>query len=115
MRTEARGKLLNLHVLALPLNKSHTGDYLSKLVIDALDAIDNNWKLKLLSLSSDGAANVTGRHSGLISRLQRLCYAEGASKIFRTWCALHQFDPCVKKLLKTLPDETFYRLLDGIV
>ena len=59
LRTEARGQLLNLHVVALPLNKSHTGCYLSKLVIDTLDAIDNNWKLKRLSLnlSSDGAAN----------------------------------------------------------
>ena len=114
LRTEARGKLLNLHVVALPLNESHTGDYLSKLVIDALDAIDDNWKLKLLSLSSDGAANMTGRHSGLVSRLQRLCYAEGASKIFRTWCALHQLDLCVKKLLKTLHDETFIDCLTGL-
>ena len=57
---------------------------------------------------------MTGKKSGAVTRLQALCYETCSSKVFRTWCGLHQLDLVVKKAVKELIDENFIFTLTNI-
>ena len=89
-------KLFNIHVVALPMYNSHTGQNMTDVIIKFFDAIAPDWKQKLISVSTDGASNMTGRHNGVVSLLDRHCLPESGSGIYRVWCGAHQLDLVVQ-------------------
>jgi hypothetical protein len=59
-----------VHLLAIPIYERHTGLAMDNLVSKVLNAMcPAAWKSKLVDVSTDGAANMTGRVSVTVSRL----------------------------------------------
>ena len=50
-----QGKLFNVHFIALPMHESHTGKNTILIIRKFLDAICDNWKKKMISVSTNGA------------------------------------------------------------
>ena len=68
----------------------------------ALSPLCPSWKKKLISLSTDGASAMTGKHQGAVT-INEAC----KSKIYRSWCGLHQLDLAIKRAIRSLVDEEF--------
>ena len=83
----------NIHVIALPMFNRHTGEYMHKLFVKLFDILDPLWKTKLVGITTDGAANMTGRHKGAVTKIQNSALGEG---FYRLWCVLHQMDIVVQ-------------------
>jgi hypothetical protein len=56
--------IYNLHIVAPPMCGSHTGEYMFNIVSEVLGALDPGWRIKLIGVTSDGAANMVGSVSG---------------------------------------------------
>ena len=65
------GIIHNVHFLAIPMFERHTGAYMFKLVSEVFDIICPKWRMKLISMSSDGATSMTGEHSGIVTRIEQ--------------------------------------------
>jgi hypothetical protein len=68
-----RCSLHNLHIVAPPLQGSHTGATMFNLTAEAMVALDSQSRAKLIGVTSDGAANMAGRFSGWQKLLQNAC------------------------------------------
>jgi hypothetical protein len=68
--------IVNLHAIALPMFDWHTGEVMFQMVISFLDVLRPDWKVHLLGVSSDGARNMTGRVSGVVTRLSNAMHNE---------------------------------------
>jgi hypothetical protein len=103
IRFTMENNLHNKHLVALPMRERHTGEYMFRLMFEFLDALYPGWKSKLIGISSDGASNMTGSISGVVTRLcgvsLRGCY--------RVWCCAHQLDLVVQKSFSHLCNDTF--------
>jgi hypothetical protein len=69
MRICLKGKLLNLHLVAIPMFDRHTALNIFNMFVKFLDALYRKWRSKLIGMSSDGENTMTGRHAGLITRM----------------------------------------------
>ncbi|KAE9027608.1 hypothetical protein PF006_g1994 [Phytophthora fragariae] len=58
-----------------------------------LDALLPSWRGMLIAPSSDGESTMTGRHPGVVTRLEEAAI----NKILRVWCVTHQIDLVIKK------------------
>ena len=94
LRITIEGKLYNLHLVALPMTESHTGENTFLLIAKFLDALCNNWKSKLISVSTDGASNMHGRFQGAVTRLDDVCLPG----FYRIWCGAHQLDLVIQSI-----------------
>jgi hypothetical protein len=66
-------------------------------VVDALmiELCGREWKGKLIGIVTDGARNMTGRHSSAVTRL-----ASGAFPgFYRIWCGAHQLDLVIQEVM----------------
>jgi hypothetical protein len=48
----------NLHIVASPMRASYTGESMYEVTAKLLDALDESWRSKIISATSDGAANM---------------------------------------------------------
>ncbi|KAH6577801.1 hypothetical protein BASA60_003877 [Batrachochytrium salamandrivorans] len=64
-------QLYNLHVVSVPFLGSHTGKAQFEMICKLFDVLSPNWKQQLIGASSDGAPNMTGAVSGVITRLEQ--------------------------------------------
>ena len=68
----------NIHLVALPMRERHTGQYMFNIVSNFFDVLCDNWKSKLIGITSDGTSSMTGHRSGVVTRLHRVslpgCY-----------------------------------------
>ena len=87
-RLVLQGKLFNIHLGALPIYESHTGENTFLLISKFLDALCEKWKKKLIGVSTDGASNMHGRHQGTVTQLDQVCL----DGFYRIWCGAHQLD-----------------------
>jgi hypothetical protein len=95
-----RGVLANLHLVAVPQFDRHTAENTFNMLEKFLDAMSNLWRVKLISVATDGEPTMTGRHHGLVTRL-----AQAAEhKLLRIWCPPHQMDVVVRKGAELLYD-----------
>ena len=94
LRLVLRGKLFNIHLVALPTYESHTGLNTFVLISRFLDALCENWKKKMISVSTDGASNMHGRHQCAVTRLEEVC----SDGFYRIWCGAHQLDLAVQAI-----------------
>ncbi len=92
-----RGRLLNLHLVAIPMFDRHTGNIFNMLV-KFFDALYGKWRAKLIGMSSDGENTMTGHHTDLITRM--ITCAE--NPVLRIWCALHQINLVIKSAAEEL-------------
>ena len=92
------GRLLNYHLIAIPFSGSHTVSQIFKVIETVLNALCANWKSKLIACSTGGDENMTGRISGLVTRIANV----GISEFVRTGCALHQIDLVMQKIFRKL-------------
>jgi hypothetical protein len=65
-------ELFNIHLIAAPMYVSHTGDNMFALCSKILDVLCPNWREKVIGVTTDGASNMTGRHVGIITQIQRV-------------------------------------------
>ena len=102
-----KGKLENLHLLALPMLDKHTGENICDKVKEALEPICPEWRKKLIGLGTDGASAMIGKYTGAVTLLEKECKKSTSSPLLKTWCGLHQLDLIVKKQMKALYDEQY--------
>jgi hypothetical protein len=70
-----------------------------KLLSDSLSALDPDWKMKIVGITTDGASSMTGVRKGIVSRIQAIA----AKGLIQVWCSAHQLDLALKKALGRLP------------
>jgi hypothetical protein len=92
------GRLLNLHLVVIPIFDRHTTGNIFNMLVKFLDTLYGKWRAKLIGMSSDGENTMTGRHTGLVTRM--IACAE--NPVLRIWCALHQIDLVVKSVAEEL-------------
>jgi hypothetical protein len=67
-RFHINGSLFNIHLMAIPLFEQDTAENMFVVLKKLLDAVFNpTWKLKCISVSSDGARNMIGSRNGLVT------------------------------------------------
>lgn len=80
-------KVENIHLLAVPLTESHTGTVMFEVVHDlSRGVVGINWSRRLLFVATNGAANMIGRHQGVVTQLEQIT----PPGFFRIWCVAHQ-------------------------
>jgi hypothetical protein len=110
IRILVNGDFHNFHMLAIPMFVEHSGEEMFKLLSDSLSALDPDWKMKIVGITIDGAASMTGVRKGIVSRIQ----AVAAKGLIRVWCGAHQLDLALKKALDRFP-ETFLTTLTTMI
>jgi len=95
-----RAVLANLHLVAIPMFDRHTAQIIFTMVCKFMDALLPPWRAKLISVASDGENTMTGRHSGLVTRL---C-AAAENHVLRIWCPPHQIDLVTKRAAEGIND-----------
>jgi hypothetical protein len=112
VRLCVRGEVGNVHSVAIPLRASHTGLEMAQTVEKVMLEVGGEcWRENLVGIATDGARNMTGRHSGAVTRLE-----EGTlSGFYRIWYAAHQLDLVIKSVISSLCEDTFYETLTGLI
>ncbi len=95
-----QGFLANLHLVAIPMFDRHSALIIFTVICKFLDALYPEWRAKLISVSSDGENTMTGRHSGVVTRL---C-AAAENDVLRIWCPPHQIDLVMKRAAEGIFD-----------
>ncbi len=78
----------------------HTVRNIFNMLVKFLDALYGKWCAKLIGMSSNDENMMTGRHTGLVTRM----IACAKNPVLRIWCALHQIDLVVKSVAEELAD-----------
>lgn len=105
------GKIENIHILAIPMFDRHTGEYMHIILCKLLDALDTDWKLKIVGATTDGAANMTGNQRGVVTRLEN----DAFPGFYKVWCALHQLDLRVQSCVTKYYNDEYYSSLTGVI
>lgn len=66
------------------------------LIAKFMDAFYIKWRVKLISMSSDGKNTMTNRHAGIITRI----VACVENEVLHIWCVQHHMDIVVKAVSK---------------
>jgi hypothetical protein len=83
----------------------HTGEVMFHMVVSFLHILRPGWKVHLLGVSSDGAHNMIGRVSGVVTRLSNAMHNE--CPLTRVWCGAHQLDLVMEHIMDTIVKENF--------
>jgi hypothetical protein len=102
--------LENFHLIILPFAGRHTGLAMFEMFEKLFDVVCPLWKDKLIGCSTDGAANMTGHLSGVVTRIQNVV----KPNFMRVWCLLHQMDIIMQKVYKRAGCN-FYKMLTSII
>ncbi len=100
----------NLHLITLPFAGRHTGLATFEMFEKLFDVVSPLWKDKLIGCSTDGAANMTGHLSGVVTQIQNVV----KPNFMRVWCLLHQIDIIMQKVYKRVGCN-FYNTLTSII
>jgi hypothetical protein len=110
IRLHCNGIIYNIHALAIPIYESHTGLKMFQLVCEFFDIICPTWRTKLISMGSDGASSMTGKHQGVVTRIEQ----EVNHQMYRIWCGLHQLDLVMKHAYRDLKDGELLSIMYAI-
>jgi hypothetical protein len=98
--------------MAIPLFKQPTGENMFVVLKKLLDAVIHlMWRLKCISVSSDGARNMIESTNGLVTCISYHC----DPGIIQIWCGLHQLDFVIQCIFKPAFDERFYLTLMSLI
>ena len=82
------GVLSNLHLMAIPMRERHTRERMCDLASRVLDNLVPDWRCRMVSITTDGAASMTDQYRGVASRFGNATLPG----FYRVWCTLHQLD-----------------------
>ena len=99
----------NFHVISAPMDGSHTGEEMFEIIVGVLNIIRPGWRESLIGVATDGARNMTGRFSGVVSKIQQCV----GPHFVRVWCGAHQLDLVMAHTYDKVLHEEFFDL-DGI-
>ena len=106
------GSIQNFHILAIPIDESHTGAVIFNMISQVLHAVlGPQWCKKIVSEATDGAANMTERHQSVVTRLE--CVS--LPGFYRIWCAAHQLDLVVQHIMSTVLKAPFHDPLVALI
>jgi len=105
--------IINLHAVALPMFSRHTNEVMFQMVVSFLDIFCPGWKVHLLGVSFDGARNMTGHVSSVVTRLSNAMHNE--SPLTRVWCGVHQLDLVTEHIMDTMVKERFFTVMTGFI
>ncbi|KAG1694176.1 hypothetical protein DVH05_021832 [Phytophthora capsici] len=63
--------ILSLHLLAIPMHESHTGEAMFDAVVPVLGVLCPNWRDVMLGVTTDGERKMTVVNKGLATRFQK--------------------------------------------
>jgi hypothetical protein len=106
IRVGVNGVFHNLHFVIVPFYGHHTAINILALIVKILDVLFATWRDKLISMSSEDKNTTTGRHGSLVALLEK----EASNNIMCVWCAPHQMDIVIKKVMKAMMDGLFYKI-----
>ena len=66
----------NLHLVALRMRERHTGLYMINIISEFFDDLCENWKSKLIDITSDGTSSMTGHCAGVVTRLHQVSLSD---------------------------------------
>jgi hypothetical protein len=98
IRIPVNGDIHNFHMLVVPVFAEHSGEEMFELLSDSLSALDPDWKMKIVGITTNGATSMTGVRKGIVSRIQAIV----AKGLIRVWGGAHQLDLALKKTLGRL-------------
>lgn len=105
------GDIHDYHLILLPLIDAETGLNVFTSVCGVLDVMCANWRSRLVGVTTDGAANMTGVHNGAIT----LFMNDVGPNCYRIWCILHQIALPVKAALEGINNGNWLRQLTPII
>jgi hypothetical protein len=105
--------IVNLHAIALPMFNRHTGEVMFQMVVSFLDVLHPGWKVHLLGVSSDGARNMIGRVSRVVTHLSNAMHNE--CPLTQVWCGAHQLDLVMEHIMDTIVKEHFFTIMTGFI
>jgi hypothetical protein len=103
--------LENLHLITLPFAGRHTGLATFEMFEKLFDVVCPLWKDKLIGCSTDGATNMTGHLSRVVTRIQNFV----KPNFMRVWCLLHQIDIIIMQKVYKRVGCNFYKTLTSII
>lgn len=68
--------IFNLHGCAIPMRDRHTGEVMFDMLVKFLRVLCPKWKVSMLGIASDGARNMTGRATGVVTSKAAKLYAQ---------------------------------------
>eukprot|EP00171_Calliarthron_tuberculosum_P010277 IDg10277t1 len=98
-------------MLAILLFENNTSVTQFRLCQRMMDIIDPQWRVKLISIGTDGERTMTG----CLSDVQTRFHVAADLPIVRVWCDLHQFDLIAVEKYRALCDDTLVTFLTGLV
>ncbi len=72
IRIPVNGDIHNFHMFAVPMFAEHSGEEMFKLLSDSLSALDPDWKMKIVEITTDGAASMIGVRKGIFLESKQL-------------------------------------------
>ena len=115
-RRDVANNLLSFHLLAVPLfEAANSGASLFILLSKVFDVLCPAWKVKIISLSTDGAPSMTGCNIGFTTQLSNVVIG---GKLYRVWGLAHQLNLTIKAGLHMISDTgeiTFVQVAKNIV
>jgi hypothetical protein len=98
------GKIINAHALALHLIDKHTGEVMFNELSRLLEALCENWREKVFSVSTDGDRSAVGSERGVAKRMENV----EKHGLLCVRCALHQDYLVMLRVFKALTQGSFY-------
>lgn len=112
LRLAAKGGIYSVHGLAIPIQDTYIGKCVHQIVEQSLEGVlDTVRKEILLSIATDGTRNMTCRLSGAVTRFK----LDAHPGFFLVWCAAHQLDLDVQRLMSRLLQEEFRSPLNALI
>ena len=111
LRVASHTSVHNLHLAAVPVFEGHSAASIFDLSTSLLDNMCPSWRDKLIGVSTDGEAVMTGRIQGVATRFEEAAM----NPIYRIWCWLHQLDLVLQKVYCELMNETFYQTATTLI
>lgn len=91
---------------------AHTGENIANSIVHLLQAVlENDWMDKVLGISTNGAASMTGIFSGAVTHLEHIM----KPNIYRMRCGAHQLDLAVQNTFEISLRGCFHSVLHALI
>ena len=99
-----------LYFLSIPVHYRHTGEIIFNVFAKAMDTLYSEWREMIIGASSDDEKKMTGKHQGVITRIQRIA----KPGFVLVCCGARQLDLCMQSFYLAIP-EMFYSTFTSMV
>lgn len=106
-----KSRLVNLHLLAIPLHDGKKAPALFFAATKMLNVLAPKWKDQLIGVSTDGEPTMTGCLTGVATQFARATNFP----CVEVWCGLHQVDLVVQAEYLLLYDEDYVSILTALI